>query len=301
MRTTSTDQMHCTQWCSLHTRTVIQSCSYTPSSERMPNYASNFQPPNYANNYAGIIRRCLQTARISWWRTQISKTLSHRWLLLWMVFREFASHASIADRVASRVASQKSFCESRFKRDSQKLLTRSAMDACDANSRNTIHRRSQLCDKVLQIWLRHHDIRAVWYNLYKFIGNSWTFVQLCCRKGQNRTPNRLSHRKSWAKLNFCDGLRWPSCVSCVGSAMVAIWGFPGFAAVASRVASQKSFCESRFKLFCDAKCDATRSATDACDANSRNTIHRRSQWCDNILLIWLRHHDIRAVWYNLYK
>ena len=25
----------------------------------MPNYAPNFQPPNYANNYAGIIRRCL--------------------------------------------------------------------------------------------------------------------------------------------------------------------------------------------------------------------------------------------------
>ena len=29
--------------------------------------------------------------------------------------------------------------------------------------------------------------------------------------------------------------------------MVAIWGFPGFAAVASRVASQKSFCESRLR------------------------------------------------------
>ena len=55
-----------------------------------------------------------QTARISWWRSQISKTLSHHWLLLWMVFREFASHASVADRVASLVASQKSFCESRF-------------------------------------------------------------------------------------------------------------------------------------------------------------------------------------------
>ena len=31
------------------------------------------------------------------------------------VFREFASHASVADRVASRVASQKSFCEFRFR------------------------------------------------------------------------------------------------------------------------------------------------------------------------------------------
>ena len=26
-------------------------------------------------------------------------------------------------------------------------------------------------EKVLLIWVRHHDIRAVWYNLYKFIGN----------------------------------------------------------------------------------------------------------------------------------
>ena len=63
-----------------------------------------------------------QTARISWWRNQISKTLSHRWLLLWMVFCEFASHASIADRVASRVASQKSFCESRFTLDRKKKM-----------------------------------------------------------------------------------------------------------------------------------------------------------------------------------
>ena len=28
----------------------------------MPNYAPNYQPPNYANNYAGIIRRCLVLA-----------------------------------------------------------------------------------------------------------------------------------------------------------------------------------------------------------------------------------------------
>ena len=59
MQTTSTDQVHCTQLCGLHTRTVIQSCSYAPTSEKMPNYAPNFQPPNYANGYAGIIRRCL--------------------------------------------------------------------------------------------------------------------------------------------------------------------------------------------------------------------------------------------------
>ena len=45
------------------------------------------------------------------------------------------------------------------------------MDACNANSRNTIHRKSRRCDKVLLIWVRHHDIRAVWYNLYKLIGN----------------------------------------------------------------------------------------------------------------------------------
>ena len=60
MQTTSTDQVHCTQLCSLHTRIVVQSCSYAPTSERMPNinYAPKyFQPPNYANNYAGIIRR----------------------------------------------------------------------------------------------------------------------------------------------------------------------------------------------------------------------------------------------------
>ena len=49
-----------------------------------------------------------------------------------MVFREFASHASIADRVASRVASQKSFCESRLKRDSQKLFCDATRDATDA-------------------------------------------------------------------------------------------------------------------------------------------------------------------------
>ena len=67
----------------------------------------------------------------------------------------------------------------RLKRDSQKRFgdatrdaTGSAMDACDANSRNTIHRRSQRCDKVMLIWIRYHDIRAVWYNLYKFLGNS---------------------------------------------------------------------------------------------------------------------------------
>ena len=53
------DQVHCTQLWSLHTRIVVQSCSYAPTSERMLNYAPNFQPPNYANNYAGIIRRCL--------------------------------------------------------------------------------------------------------------------------------------------------------------------------------------------------------------------------------------------------
>ena len=29
--------------------------------------------------------------------------------------------------------------------------------------------------------------------------------------------------------------------------MAAIWGFPGFTPVASRVASQKTFCESRFR------------------------------------------------------
>ena len=68
-------------------------------------------------------------------------------------------------RIFARLSTTK---RKRIKRDSQKLFcdatrdaTRSAMDACDANSRNTIHRRSQLCDKVLQIWLRHHDIRAV--------------------------------------------------------------------------------------------------------------------------------------------
>ena len=51
----------------------------------------------------------------------------------------------------------------------------------------------------------------------------------------------------------------------MGCDMAAIWGFPCFAPVASRVASQKSFCESRFsgiqrdsqKLFCDATRDAT--------------------------------------------
>ena len=56
MQTTSTDQVHCTR---LHARTVVQSCSYAPTSEKMPNYAPNFQPPHYDNNYAGIIRRCL--------------------------------------------------------------------------------------------------------------------------------------------------------------------------------------------------------------------------------------------------
>ena len=30
--------------------------------------------------------------------------------------------------------------------------------------------------------------------------------------------------------------------------MAAIWGFPGFASVASRVASQKIFCESRLRV-----------------------------------------------------
>ena len=32
-------------------------------------------------------------------------------------------------------------------------------------------------------------------------------------------------------------LRWPSCGSCVGCEMAAIWGFPGFAAVASQKTS----------------------------------------------------------------
>ena len=63
MQTTRTDQVHCTQLYSLHTTTVVQSCSYAPTSERMPNYAPNFQPRNYANNYAGIIRRCIPTTR----------------------------------------------------------------------------------------------------------------------------------------------------------------------------------------------------------------------------------------------
>ena len=45
---------------------------------------------------------------------------------------QFASHASIADRVASRVASQKSFCESRLKRDSQKLFCDATRDATGA-------------------------------------------------------------------------------------------------------------------------------------------------------------------------
>ena len=61
MRTTSSDQLHCAQLCSLHNGIVVQPCSYAPTSERMPHYAPNFQPPNYANNYAGIIRRCLVT------------------------------------------------------------------------------------------------------------------------------------------------------------------------------------------------------------------------------------------------
>ena len=73
------------------------------------------------------------------------------------------------------------------------------------------------------------------------------------------------------------------------------------ACVASRMSRhRKLYCESALKrdsqkLFCDATRDATRSAMDACDANSRNTIHRRSQRCDKVLLIWVRHHDIRAV------
>ena len=59
MQTTRTDQLHCTQLCSLYTKTVVQSSSHAPTSESMPNYAPNVQPPNYANNYAGIIPPCL--------------------------------------------------------------------------------------------------------------------------------------------------------------------------------------------------------------------------------------------------
>ena len=58
MQTTSIDQENCIQLCRLHTRTVIQSCSNAPISERMPKRTQHFGPPNYANNYVGIIRLC---------------------------------------------------------------------------------------------------------------------------------------------------------------------------------------------------------------------------------------------------
>ena len=78
MRITSTDQLHCTQLCSLHTGIVVQPCSYAPTSERMPHYAPNFQPPNYANNYAGIIRRCPPLRASPSWYTWSANCLSRK-------------------------------------------------------------------------------------------------------------------------------------------------------------------------------------------------------------------------------
>ena len=83
MQTTSNDQVNCTQLCSLHTRTGVQSCSYAPTSERMQHYAPNFQPPNYANNYAGIIRQCLSTRQMA--------SDGHRWRM----FLEQATRLSL--------------------------------------------------------------------------------------------------------------------------------------------------------------------------------------------------------------
>ena len=183
------------------------------------------------------------------------------------------------------------------------------MDACDANSRNTIHRRSQLCDKVLLIWLRHHDIRAVWYNLYKFIGNSWTFVQLCCRKGQNRTPNRLSHRIASQKLSQAQLLRWPAMAllrqlhGVRDGCDLGISRFRG-CRIACRIAKKLLWIPLKAgftEAFCNTKRDATWSAMDACDANSRNTIHRRSQRCDNALLIWCGLVQLVQIYGQLYN
>ena len=103
-----------------------------------------------------------QTARISWWRSQISKILSHHWLLLWMVFREFASHASVADRVASRVASQKSFCESRLSHTNSltrlvwnKWVTREVLQNENAYKLSLYIMKCGTSHELSQLWTRN--------------------------------------------------------------------------------------------------------------------------------------------------
>ena len=61
----------------------------------------------------------------------------------------------------------------------------------------------------------------------------------CTTLLQKRSKSYATSLVASQKLSQAKLLRWPSCSSCVGCEMATIWGFPGFAAVASRITSQK--------------------------------------------------------------
>ena len=60
---------------------------------------------------------------------------------------------------------------------------------CDTRWTRAMRTREIPFTEEVLIWVRHHGIRAVWYNLYKFIGNSWTFVE---RKRKYRNELRVT-------------------------------------------------------------------------------------------------------------
>ena len=118
--------------------------------------------------------------------------------------------------------------------------------------------------------------------------SSTMHVHCTCTQGRNCTPFVYVACHMSQKLNFLQLLRQVHCDSLRQLATARDRQFL-VATVANRESRRrKLYCESALKrdsqkLFCDATRDATRSATDACDANSRNTIHRRSQRCDKFL------------------
>ena len=148
-----------------------------------------------------------------------------------MVFREFASHASIADRVASRVASQKSFCESRLKADSQYNFLRRDMrlathaTSCDSDTRFTIFFMIATSSCT----------------------SSTMHVHCTCSQGRNRTPFVYIACRMSQKLNFLQLLGQVHCDSLRQLATARDRQFL-VATVANRVSRRrKLYCESAFR------------------------------------------------------
>ena len=135
-----------------------------------------------------------------------------------------------------------------LKRNSQKLFCDATHDAiCDGRVRCELAKYHSQKKSAMRPSLADLDT-SPWYSrgLVQLVHIYRQLLNRCTTLLWKRPTSYAKSLVPSQKLSQAQLPRWPCCGSCVGSAMVVIWGFPSFAAVASRVASLKSFCESRF-------------------------------------------------------